>query len=442
MIRFAGIAPHPPIMVPGIGQGESLKAVEASILAMEQLSNSFAKAEPQTIVLVTPHAYTESDSFCINAAERLKGDFKRFSNDTELSFDNDFELIQQFQIHAQQQRIPLKLYKGELDHGTLVPMYYLGKAKNVRLVQLSFSNKSPTEHFEYGQMLGKICEQSPNSIAVLASGDLSHKSSKTSHLGYSPRGLEFDQALVSLVEEGNIRGVLEMERGLVKEAGECGLRSISMLLGMIGKRALDYKKLSYEAPFGVGYFVADVVLGEIRPYDDQLGPACLALARRSVELFVKDGVEAVAEPNMPDDCFIERKGVFVTLKKNKELRGCIGTFLPVSSCIAQEIVRNSISACSKDPRFPAIKEKELSQIQYEVSLLDAPQVVADPKSLDPQKDGIIVATSSGKQGLLLPDLDGITSVDQQIAIASQKGRIDLGREKIFIYSFNTLKFSE
>lgn len=441
MIRFAGIAPHPPIMVPGIGKGESLDAVKESIQAMEKLGAFLAEADPKTIVLVTPHAHTESDAFCINVSEPLKGDFRRFSNDMELSFDNDIELIKHFQIHAQQQRIPLKLYKGELDHGTLVPMYYLQK-KGLRLVQLSFSNKSPTEHFEYGQMLGKICEESPQSIAVLASGDLSHKSSKNSHLGYSPRGQEFDKTLVSLVEAGNIRGLLEMERDLVNQAGECGLRSISMLMGMVGKRALEYQKLSYQAPFGVGYFVANVSLGEKRPYADELGPACLSLARKAVELFVKDGVEAVAESDLPDDCFIERKGVFVTLKKNKELRGCIGTFLPVRPYIAQEIVRNAISACSKDPRFPPVKEDELSQIRYEVSLLHAPAPVSDPKSLDPKQDGIIVATSSGKQGLLLPDLEGITSVDQQIAIASQKGRIDLSKEKIFLYSFNTVKFAE
>jgi AmmeMemoRadiSam system protein A len=113
-------------------------------------------------------------------------------------------------------------------------------------------------------------------------------------------------------------------------------------------------------------------------------------------------------------------GVFVSLKKQGELRGCIGTIEPQSDNLAVEIVENAISAASKDPRFRPVEEEELAELRVSVDILSAPERVAGPGDLDVLRYGVIVR-SGGKRGLLLPDIEGIASVEEQISVARKKG---------------------
>ena len=188
------------------------------------------------------------------------------------------------------------------------------------------------------------------------------------------------------------------------------------------------------------------------------------LAQKAVETFVKEGKIISFPSDLPKE-FLERKaGTFVTIEKKLRglprsqaklvLRGCIGTYLPTRENIAKEIIQNAIAAATEDYRFGPIQKEELPYLSYTVYILSEPELVKDIKELDPKKYGIIVKTVSisssedvvfnghftPKSGLLLPDLEGIDTVEQQISIACQKGGIDPVREKILIYKFTVEKY--
>jgi len=155
--------------------------------------------------------------------------------------------------------------------------------------------------------------------------------------------------------------------------------------------------------------------------------------------------------DLPKEFLEKRSGTFVTIEKKEKLRGlprsepkvllrgCIGTYLPTRENIAQEIIQNAIAAATEDYRFGPIQEKELSSLSYTVYILSYPEPVKNINELDPKKYGIIVKTET-KTGLLLPDLDGVDTIEKQLSITCQKGGIDPLGEKIFIYRFTVEKY--
>ena len=162
------------------------------------------------------------------------------------------------------------------------------------------------------------------------------------------------------------------------------------------------------------------------------------LAKMAVEAYIKEGKIIEAPQKLSSEIRESRAGVFVTIYKEKELQGCIGTYLPTRKNIAEEIINNACSA-SQDSRFLPITEKELPKLKYEVSVLSEPKPVIDKKKLDPKKDGIIVFSDDGRSGLLLPNLKGIKTADQQISIACQKGGIDWHSDKLKLLFFQIEK---
>ncbi len=149
------------------------------------------------------------------------------------------------------------------------------------------------------------------------------------------------------------------------------------------------------------------------------------LAKDAVELYVRAGkILAVREEDLRPE-LKQRAGVFVCLKIKDMLRGCIGTFQPAEPTVAHETVRNAISAAACDPRFPRVQAGELDSLEYTVDVLSPPEPVKDKGELDPKRYGVIVQ-AGGKRGLLLPDLEGVDTVDAQIRIAMQKAWIPQG----------------
>lgn len=163
------------------------------------------------------------------------------------------------------------------------------------------------------------------------------------------------------------------------------------------------------------------------------------LAKDTVENYVKSGKIMNLPEDLPDEFYLRRAGVFVTICKRGQLRGCIGTYLPTKRNIAEEIIYNAVSACSRDSRFPPVSEDELSDLEYEVSILGEPKLVKDIQKLHPKKNGIIVQCDDGRGGLLLPDIEGVETTDQQIFIACQKAGINPLLDKIELYYFTTEK---
>jgi AmmeMemoRadiSam system protein A len=149
------------------------------------------------------------------------------------------------------------------------------------------------------------------------------------------------------------------------------------------------------------------------------------LAKNAVELYVREGkILEVREDEIPPE-LKERAGVFICLKIDGMLRGCIGTFQPTEPDLARETVRNAISAATCDPRFTCVRAEELDVIEYTVDVLTPPEPVKERSELDPRRYGVIVQ-SGARRGLLLPDLEGVDTVDFQISIAMQKAGIPQG----------------
>ena len=161
------------------------------------------------------------------------------------------------------------------------------------------------------------------------------------------------------------------------------------------------------------------------------------LAKDTVEEFTKTG-KTIQPPVDPVPFMNEKAGVFVSLKKRGDLRGCIGTFSPARDTIADEIIQNAISAATEDPRFSPVEVPELEEIEYSVDVLSKPEKVASKKDLDPKKYGVIVK-SGDRKGLLLPDLEGVDTVDDQISIASMKAGIYM-EEEIELYRFKVTRY--
>jgi len=170
------------------------------------------------------------------------------------------------------------------------------------------------------------------------------------------------------------------------------------------------------------------------------GSACPAIARQAVETFIKTK-ETIQPPKDAGNLLNSEAGVFVTIEKGDELRGCIGTYMPVQKNICLEIIHNAISAASADSRFTPIAEEELPDLSYSVYLLDLPELATRVSELDPDKYGIMVM-ADGKSGLLLPGLPGIHKIEDQLAIVCRKAGINPKEENITIYRFTADKFSE
>ena len=149
----------------------------------------------------------------------------------------------------------------------------------------------------------------------------------------------------------------------------------------------------------------------------------MQLARRSLETYVRTGKALTELPtNLPAELTEHRAGAFVSLHQWGRLRGCIGTIVPTTPSVAREILRNAVSAGTQDPRFPPVTPEELDSLEYNVDVLTPPEPIAGPEQLDVKRYGVIVSSGS-RRGLLLPDLDGVDTVEEQIDIARQKGGI-------------------
>ncbi|MBF0540746.1 MAG: AmmeMemoRadiSam system protein A [Nitrospirae bacterium] len=166
------------------------------------------------------------------------------------------------------------------------------------------------------------------------------------------------------------------------------------------------------------------------------------LAKNAIEEYIKSGKKIAVPDNLIPE-MKEQAGVFVSLKKHGQLRGCIGTFSPVTKNVAQEIIDNALSSSTKDPRFDPVRTDELSTLEYSVDVLTPPEEVNDISELDPKNYGVIVAEGQGynqKRGLLLPDLEGVDTVSEQLRIAKMKAGISPLKSDITIYKFKVKRY--
>lgn len=267
-LEFACITPHPPIIVPEVGGLETKKS-QNTIEAMEKLADKLCEARPQTVIVISPHAIIHPDRFAVYASPKFYGDLGQFgAPNVSFHFNNDLILASEIVKKSNENNIRSFLFGNpeseyfELDHGVMVPLYYLAKklSKDTKILPMAFSMLGKIEHFTFGQIIKGVADSpmfADDKIAIVASGDLSHRLIQGAPAGFAPEGKEFDQELVDLIRKNKVREILEMDDEFIEAAGECGYRSILILLGALD--GLNYKPeiLSYEGPFGVGYLVVD-----------------------------------------------------------------------------------------------------------------------------------------------------------------------------------------
>ncbi len=259
-IVFGCIVPHPPLLVPDIGRGQEA-AISATTQAMEKLTDKLAEQHAQTVLVISPHGEYYGDAMGILTAPSSTGDLRNWGvPGPRQHFDNDLDMVALIQKEAGADNIRLKSIgksSYELDHGVMVPMHFLLSAmKGVPLVPLSFSWLPLETHFAFGKAVGRAVEQSHKRVALVASGDLSHRLIPGAPAGYEPMGKVFDEKLVKALSCMDAEGVLNLDQELIERAGECGLRSFVILLGVLDGLEVKPEILSYEGPFGVGYLVA------------------------------------------------------------------------------------------------------------------------------------------------------------------------------------------
>jgi AmmeMemoRadiSam system protein A len=442
-ITGAFILPHPPIILPEVGRGEE-KKIERTVESFRAVAKMVRELAPEIIILSSPHSVMYADYFHISPGEKAIGDMRQFrAPELGLSAVYDTEFVGALSEAARQYKIPAGTMgerNAALDHGTMIPLLYVKEQYSAyRLVRIGLSGLPMTEHYRLGMCIRDVADRLGKSVVFIASGDLSHKVSAEGPYGYAEEGVLFDREITRAMDTGDFLRFLTFDAGFTEKAAECGLRSCVILAGALDGTAVDSKLHSYEGTFGVGYGVASFMpkgvdparhfldaylleeerrLSEIKNGED----AYVRLARYSVENFVQTGRRASLPAGMPEVMLNTRAGVFVSLKKHGQLRGCIGTIGPVTGSVAEEILRNGVSACSEDPRFDPVGQEELAALVYSVDVLAPPEPIESEAALDVLRYGVIVS-SGRKRGLLLPNLEGVDTVARQVEIARQKAGI-------------------
>jgi len=285
--------------------------------------------------------------------------------------------------------------------------------KDTKLVPIVLAHASSAVYKEIGSAIARAVKDLEREVVIIASSDMTH---------YEPQSLaqrkdnQAIEAMLALDEDKLIEKVDELNISM------CGYAPVVSLI--TAAKALGAKKAEL-----VKYQTSGDTTGD---YSSVVGYAGLIFKNSKMSLIVKLAKEAVetyitnsniiSPPARLSTEMKKQAGVFVSLHRFGKLRGCIGTFEETKENVAQEIIANAISSATKDPRFPPVTAGELKDLEYSVDVLTKPRPVKDKNKLDPKKHGLIVECGF-KKGLLLPDLEGVDSVDRQIDICCQKAGI-------------------
>jgi len=456
------MVPHPPLIIPEVGRGEERKIGE-TVAAYHQAAREIAGLKPETIVVISPHNVLYSDYFHIRPGNTLCGDFGQFrAGQVTIKADCDTEFVEALAREGEREGLPWGTEGGRektLDHGTMIPLYFVNQYEtNYRLVSVGLSGLPLSLHYRLGQAIERTAKRLGRRTVVVASGDLSHYLTKDGPYGFHKEGPEYDSAIMEVMEHARFGQLLEFPDHFCSRAGECGHRSFTIMAGALDRKQVRAKQLSYQGPFGVGYGICTYeVTGEApdRDFLDQYmankrahsrarretEDPYMALARNALECYVNTGRPIPVPRELPQEMLSEQAGAFVSIHKEGELRGCIGTIAPCQESIAQEIIENAVSAGTRDPRFHPVTAEELPYLEYSVDILGKPERISSPEELDVKKYGVIV-TKGRKRGLLLPDLDGVDNPVQQVLIARDKAGIRPDEQDVTLERFQVIRHGE
>ena len=442
-VLAAFVVPHPPIILPEVGRGEERK-IQKTMDAYREVMRRAAAYAPDTVVLTSPHSVMYGDYLHISPGARGSGNFRQFGAPyVEIHAAYDVGFVTELSRCAQKEGLAAGILgerSRDLDHGTMVPLRFLNEFDtDYKLVRIGLSGLPPLVHYRLGQCIARTAKTLGRRVVMIASGDLSHKLTEEGSYGYAPQGPDFDRQVTEALAAGDFLSLLRLPLDFCEAAAECGLRSFLIMAGALDGKAVTAELLSYEGPFGVGYGVAAFdVTGddETRRFGEQYEQEIrmhmakvkaeedpwVRLARLSLETYITTGRRAVLPEDLPKTMAQSRAGVFVSLKKHGRLRGCIGTVMPTTASVAEEILHNAVSAAAEDPRFEPVEADELPELTYSVDVLGEAERIDSPEQLDVKRYGVIVE-AGGRRGLLLPNLEGVDTVSEQIAISKQKAGI-------------------
>jgi len=316
------------------------------------------------------------------------------------------------------------------EHAVEVQIPFLQYFKpDIKIVPIILAYADAAAYKEIGSEIAGVIKKLNREVVIIASGDMTH---------YEPQEVAGEkdsqaiEAILNLDEDELTRRFEELNISMCAYGPAVCLISAAKELGATEAELVKYRTSGdttgdYSAV--VGY--AGIIIRAVKMHP------LVNLARETVEAYVKEG----KIPPLPADLAPEMKekaGVFVSIHKLGSLRGCIGTFEPKQKNVAEEIITNAVSSATRDPRFPPVAPDELKDLDYSVDVLTSPEEVADESQLDPKKYGVIVE-AGWRRGLLLPDLEGVDSVDFQIDICRQKGGIDPG-EPVKLYRFEVKRY--
>ena len=454
--------PHPPVAIDRVGRGQEA-GMNKTLRSYGRIASEIADLKPDTIIFITPHNVSYADYFHISPGDSARGDFGAFGA-KEVSFKKGYDRALVSAIESQAAKAGI--YAGtngekdkRLDHGVMVPMWFIDKAyADYKCVRISQSGMDPLIHYQFGQCIERAAEETNTRAVLIASGDLSHKLKADGPYGFVEEGPEYDAYITGALGRADFMALFNLSEKLHDRAADCGYRSYLMLAGCFDRQKVRAALLSYEGPFGVGYAIGsfypdgadmsrnfgDLYAGQILKTAEETRKtedAYRGLARRSLEYTVKNSRELKLAPDeykdLPAEMRGERAGAFVSLHKSGQLRGCVGTIAATTGCVADEIIQNAVSAGLHDNRFEPVTEEELPWLTYKVDILGEAEDITDPAELDVKRYGVIV-TNGGRRGLLLPNLDGIDTVEEQITVAKRKAGIR-GGERVTLQRFEVTR---
>lgn len=448
-ITAAFMVPHPPLIIPQVGGGQE-QQIRHTTDNYHEIARGIGQLQPETIVLISPHQMMYTDYFHISPGRKARGDFGRFrAGQVKLEASYDTGFVKKLCSAADKRNLSagtLGEKDPSLDHGSMVPLYFVNQYwTDYQLVRIGLSGLPLTAHYELGEAIRETAEALNRKTIVIASGDLSHRLKEDGPYGYQKEGPEYDSRIMSVMEKADFGALLEFSEDFCEKAGECGHRSFTVMAGALDGTQVEARRHSYEGPFGVGYGICSYRASASDPrrhfrvqYEEmerarisenrKKEDAYVRLARKTIENYIRTGSIISLPEKLPKEMYAHRAGVFVSIKKEGRLRGCIGTLQASQPSIAEEILHNAISAAVNDPRFSPIDPEELDRLTISVDVLGEMEKIESQSQLDVKRYGVVV-TSAHKRGLLLPNLEGVDTAADQIAIAKRKAGI--GEEEEF-----------
>ena len=397
------MVPHPPLIVPAIGKGEE-QTITDTQEAYRRAAEEIAALRPETIVVLSPHTVMYADYFHVASGHWASGDFGQFrAGQVKLEAEYDTEFVRQLCSLADRESFPLGTLgerDRQLDHGVMVPLYFVNQYYDgYRLVRVGLSGLSLAEHYRAGLLIQKTAEQLGRRTVIIASGDLSHRLKEDGPYGYKEEGPAYDKRIMVTMGRASFGELLEYPESFCEKAGECGHRSFTIMAGCLDRRAVEAHRLSYEGPFGVGYGICTYT---VTGTDE---------ARAFLKRYEEKQHRKAVEDKGREDIYVRlaRKSLETYIRTGKSL---------------------TLSRA----------EDELERLVYSVDVLGEPEAITSKEELDVKKYGVIV-TKGRKRGLLLPDLDGVDSVEEQIAIARRKAGIR-EEDEVSLERFEVIRHGE